>query len=141
MRRAVRIEAERDGVRHGIGDEADRRVVTLATEFMTEFMTESDYVATLVTDLVTESATESDVGGSRSRVARKPECAARNAAPARPGHPWHLALHQVTSVCRGLRPSRDGVAGSRGQHAARAAAAGDVSRACTGLNGRPKFGF
>jgi hypothetical protein len=55
-----------------------------------------------VTDLVTESvATESDVGGSRSRFARKPECAARSAAPARRGHPRHEALYPDTSVCLG----------------------------------------
>jgi hypothetical protein len=47
-----------------------------------------------VTDLVTESvATESDVGGSRSRFARKPECAAPSAAPARRGRPRHEALY------------------------------------------------
>lgn len=94
-----------------------------------------------VTDLVTESAaTESDVGGSRSRFAGKPECAARSAAPARRGHPRPEALYPATSVCLGLRPSRDGVAVSPGQPAARARVADDVRRACTKLNGRTKFG-
>jgi hypothetical protein len=40
----------------------------------------------------------------------------------------------------GLGPSRDRVAGSRGQHAAGAPVAGDVRRVCTGLNGRPISG-
>jgi hypothetical protein len=51
MRRAVHIDAERDGVRDGAGDGVDRRLVTLVTEFMTE----AGGVHTLVTEPVTES--------------------------------------------------------------------------------------